>query len=327
MHLSVRLPLTLLVAAAAVLATPPQSPWDSASLTSKTLVDVLGEDPDYSSLLLLLQRARLIPTLNRLDGATLFAPTNDAISKHSLTNSLWRETLEGSSAPDNINEQLRQQLFYHLLNESLSALPTEKQIPVYKTLLYPRNSNPPTRKPPPSPPWMPIPNGTLGHEPQRIRLAAHGKSADVGVDAFGKGGVNVVKELQEASNGVLLGIGEVLEPPPDLGEYRRSSHVYSAITNYLATVISQHSSISFFHDIMTTELMRYLNATSETTLFVPTDAAWDALHPIERMYLESEFASNDLRKILDMHSVIEEHVTWSDSFKSGLNCKIGNLND
>lgn len=78
---------------------------------------------------------------------------------------------------------------------------------------------------------------------------------------------------------------------------------------------------------MTTELLQYLNATSETTLFVPTDAAWDALHPIERMYLESEFASNDLRKILDMHSVIEKHVTWSDSFKSGLNCKIGNLND
>lgn len=75
---------------------------------------------------------------------------------------------------------------------------------------------------------MPIPTGTLGHEPQRIRLAAHGKSADVGVDAFGKGGVNVVKELQDAGNGMLLGIGEVLEPPPDLGEHKRCFHMFTS---------------------------------------------------------------------------------------------------
>lgn len=228
MHLFARLPLTLLLAAAAALGTPPQTAWHSVSSKSMTLVDALSANPDYSSLLLLLQRTRLIPTLNTLNGSTLFAPTNDAISKHSLINPLWNVALQDSSSvlPDNIQEQLRQQLFYHLLNESLSELPDNDKVSIYKTLLYPRKYlDPPSQDPPPGSPWMPIPNGTLGHDSQRLRLVAREQqSTKVGVDYFGKGGVNVVKDLQDAGNGMLFGIGQVLEPPPDLGE-----HIYLLI--------------------------------------------------------------------------------------------------
>src|SRR5580698_5885448 len=80
------------------------SPQDTLS---STLVDKLSEDPDYTTLLRLLQRARLIPTLNRLNGSTLFAPTNDAIKRHPSLSRL--SLLTG----DNVNEQLRQELFYH----------------------------------------------------------------------------------------------------------------------------------------------------------------------------------------------------------------------
>ena len=66
---------------------------------------------------------------------------------------------------------------------------------------------------------MPVPNGTLGHEPQRLRLAAHGEEAFVGVDAFGKGGTSVVKGRVDAGNGILLGIDDVLEPPKRLGTH------------------------------------------------------------------------------------------------------------
>ncbi|KAH9486598.1 FAS1 domain-containing protein fsc1 [Psilocybe cubensis] len=302
MLLAACLPLALLASIQSTIALPSQEPWKFIAPFSMTLVDALGADPDYSSLLRLLQRARLIPTLNRLNGTTLFAPTNDAIKRHSLTNPLWSDVLQNGEhfVPDNIQEQLRQQLLYHLLNETLAALPTDEKVTQYKTLLYPRKPvDPPSREPPPHPPWLPIPGGTLGGEPQRLRLASHQDSANIGVDAFGKNGAKIVKGVQDAGNGILLGIAEVLEPPPDL-----------------ATVISQHPSISYFQKIATSEILRRLNATSEMTLFLPLDNAWDAFHPVERMYLESEFASEDLNRILDMHAVVNDHVIWSDSFES-----------
>lgn len=188
-----------------------------------TLIDVLNSDPnsDYTSLLKLLQRTRLVPTLNKLNGSTLFAPTNDAIKKHLLQNSIWLAALEDTDdeLADNIQEELRQQLFYHLLNETLTSLPSGTEVPYYKTLLYPRKPvDPPTGEIPANPPWMPVPNGTLGHEPQRLRLAAHGDHVRVAVDAFGKAGIKIVKDAVGADNGVVLGIDKVIEPPPDLGK-------------------------------------------------------------------------------------------------------------
>ncbi|KAF8167748.1 carnitine acyl carnitine carrier [Crassisporium funariophilum] len=303
MHLRACLPLALL--SLCLPCNSSQIPWTSPSTKSTTLVDALNADPDYSSLLYLLQRARLIPTLNRLNGSTFFAPTNEAIKRHSLTNSLWRSVLEDGYdyVPDNVQEQLRQQLFYHLLNYTLSGVPAEPDVQVHKSLLFPRKPfEPPSRDPPPSPPWMPLPGGTLGGEPQRLRLAAHGQVANVGVDAFGKGGAKIIKGIQDAGNGILLGIADVLEPPADM-----------------ATVISQYTSVSYFQKIMTPEIMARLNSTSELTLFLPVDEAWDALDHVERLYLESEFATDDLRRILDMHAVVQDHVTWSDAFGPALN--------
>ncbi|KAF4622849.1 hypothetical protein D9613_002123 [Agrocybe pediades] len=300
MHLP-SLPLALLAAALPVFSTFTQSSWSTPSPTSMTLVDALSADPDYSSLLVLLQRSRLIPTLNKLNGSTFFAPTNEAIKRHVQRNSLWRDVLQ-ENASDNVNEQLRQQLLYHLLNETLSALPTEDDVLVYKTLLYPRKPiDPPSRKPPPYPPWMPIPGGTLGGEAQRLRLAAHKDGANIGTDAFGKDGVKIVKGLQDAGNGILLGIDDVLEPPPDL-----------------ATIVLQNSAVSYFRKIINADVLQRLNATSELTLFLPVDEAWSALDPILRLYLESEFASEELHQILNMHAVADGHVTWSESFKPGL---------
>jgi len=191
-----------------------------------TLVDALNADPDYTSLLRLLQRTRLIPTLNRLNGSTFFAPTNDAIKKHASKNSLWQDVLDDTTGfvPDNLQEQLRQQLLYHLLNETLFTLPTDSNVLAYKTLLYPRKTiDPLPRDPPPNPPWMPIPGGTLGGEPQRLRVAARDQDAYVGVDTFGENGATITKGGQDAGNGMLFGIADVLEPPPDLGKVSSSS--------------------------------------------------------------------------------------------------------
>ncbi|KAG8963433.1 hypothetical protein FRC05_004736 [Tulasnella sp. 425] len=52
------------------------------STTSTTTIDGLSTDPDYTLLLRLIQRAKLVPTPNKLNGSTLFASTNDAIERH-----------------------------------------------------------------------------------------------------------------------------------------------------------------------------------------------------------------------------------------------------
>ncbi|SJL05551.1 uncharacterized protein ARMOST_08919 [Armillaria ostoyae] len=286
------------------LVSPAQVPLTDPSTTSITLVDALSADPDYTSLLLLLQRARLIPTLNRLNGSTLFAPTNDAIKHYS--NTLWNSVLDDSTLilADNVQEKLRQQLFYHLLNYSISSLPDDSEpIKVLKTLHFPRTPvDPPSKEPPPSPPWMPIPGGSLGGEPQRLRVASRKEGVWVGVDANGKHGAEVTKGQVDAGNGVLLGVNRMLEPPPDL-----------------ATVVSKLSSVSYFHNVLTPEITRTLNSTEALTLFLPVNGAWDALHPLERLYLESEYATDDLNRILNMHAVAEEEVKWSELFDPAVN--------
>jgi solute carrier family 25 carnitine/acylcarnitine transporter 20/29 len=216
MRLSPIIPLSLLALLPYSLATlHPQLAFhaqqDTVSRLSTTLVDKLSEDPDYTTLLRLLQRARLIPTLNRLSGGTLFAPTNDAIQRHPFLSRL------SSLAGDNVNEQLRQELFYHLLNYTI-ALPKDNDILVTKTLHFPHDSpEPPSRDPPPSPPWLPVPGGSLGGEPQRLRVAARKGRVHVGVDAFGEGGAKVIKDSVDAGNGLLVGIDRILPTPPSLG--------------------------------------------------------------------------------------------------------------
>ncbi|KAG6818062.1 hypothetical protein H0H87_009217 [Tephrocybe sp. NHM501043] len=271
---------------------------------STTLVDALNADPNYTSLLRLLQRARLIPTLNKLNGSTLFAPTNDAIKHHLQHNSLLHAVFHDADfvLTDNVQEQLRQQLFYHLLNYTIAQLPKKLDPQTHKTLHFPRVPlQPPSREPPPSPPWFPLPGGTLGGEPQRVRLSGNDKSTWVGVDAFGNGGTKIVNSTT-AGNGIVYGVSKVLEPPSNL-----------------AQVVSQQSSASYFHKVLTPTITKLLNSTPELTLFLPVDAAWNALDPYERLYLESEYSTDDLNRILDLHAVVEKGVRYSNTFGKATN--------
>ncbi|KAL0580830.1 carnitine transporter [Marasmius crinis-equi] len=294
-----------------------------SSSFSKTLVDLLGEDPDYESLLQLIQRAQLVPTLNRLNGSTLFAPTNDAINRHRSSNPLWNSILEDPSfiIHDNVQEQLRQQLLYHLINSSVPTLPKESEpLQVLKTLHFPHSQlDPPTHDPPPYPPWLPIPGGTLGGEPQRLRVAARGQNVWVGVDAFGKKGSKVVKGSVNASNAFLFGIDEVLEPPADLGVWILCLSTYFPTDNSAATVVSHQPDVSYFHNVLTSEITHLLNSTPQLTVFLPVNKAWEALDEYERLYLESRYATDDLNMILNMHAVTEKRVIWSEAFEPAIN--------
>ena len=78
-------------------------------------------------------------------------------------------------------------------------------------------------------------------------------------------------------------------------------------------------SLSYFQKVLTPELDQFLSSTSELTVFMPLDSAWETLDPLERLYLESDFAADDLRHILDMH-VVSQSVKWSDLFQSSTEC-------
>ncbi|KZS95727.1 FAS1 domain-containing protein [Sistotremastrum niveocremeum HHB9708] len=322
------LPVSILSLIPCILAS--QSPLTSnanvnAHSQSTTLVDALSADPDYTSLIKLLQRARLIPTLNRLNGSTLFAPTNDAIARHiaATSNSIWQaalsqeheheheDELDSQMKPDdhdkdNVNEALRQELFYHLLNYTLrppdasdSSKSSDVEVQTEKTLHYPRApTEGPSDEPPPGPPWMPIPGGTLGGEPQRIRVTSNQKF--VGVNCNGKDGVEVVKGRLETANGVIYGIGDVLPVPPNL-----------------AQVVAKHSSLSYIRSLLPTRLISKLSSNTELTLFLPTNDAWKELPDIERTYLESSYAEDDLESLLEMHTVETKKVQWSSRLSDG----------
>ena len=69
---------------------------------------------------------------------------------------------------------------------------------------------------------------------------------------------------------------------------------------------------------MTPEVIALLNSTPELTLFLPADNAWEALPDIERKYLESKFATDDMMRIVNMHAVAAKGVYWSESFEPNL---------
>ncbi|SCV70845.1 BQ2448_3607 [Microbotryum intermedium] len=143
-----------------VLASSSTSSPSPPSARSISLVDLLNDSPEHSLLLLALQRARLIPTVNLLNGSVLWAPTNDAIKaeiehekqqgaqRHRpglslsddvrATNSrIWSYAVHGHSTlmsnslkeHDNLQLQLRDTLMYHMLNYTLFPPPHDDTPP------------------------------------------------------------------------------------------------------------------------------------------------------------------------------------------------------
>lgn len=238
----------------------PLSSLDSSPspLFTSTLVDLLSSDPSYSTLIHLLQRTKLIPTLNKLNGSTLFAPTNDAFKRaNEIQGSFWQGSFDDDSdlwddknpnkkkKPDNILFELRQNLLYHLLNFTLPLSPsddndtslspkslfpsTDQQPTTLETLLFPSPYTVhKTPIPAPAPPWLPERGGLLGFEGQRLRGIHRGERDGedwVGVDWKGEGGVKIL-EVKESANGIVVKVEDVLEKPGSVGESRSRSFFF-----------------------------------------------------------------------------------------------------
>lgn len=168
--------------------TSAQSTAHSVEPTSVKLVDLLSASANHTLLLSAFQRARLIPTLNRLNGSTLWAPTNEAIERQAererrradeLGPRIWSQVVHtddlrpDSVERDNLQLALRDTLLYHIFNSTLFHPPPERgnesnpdvvqaskadriplNIPVlYETLYHPSLS--PFNKSFPAPPSLP----------------------------------------------------------------------------------------------------------------------------------------------------------------------------
>jgi solute carrier family 25 (mitochondrial carnitine/acylcarnitine transporter), member 20/29 len=269
-------------------------------LLNTTVVDVLAQDEDYSLLVYLLQRSQLIPTLSRLNDSTVFAPTNDAIKsaaagRHSLASddgrddSVWSWALVDSPPPDNVQATLRANLLYHMLNFSLpfhSAQAPVAPAPAFlETLLVPSLDQGRGRPHP-----RPDGDGLLGdREGQKLRVARREdeKTTFVGVDFQGQGGAKVVKPDQLARNGVVLGIDQVLIPPPSLCESIALYPLWVERVGWLtskaveATIIEEHPELSGLRSVLPRRTLEALAERPHVTLFMPRNDAWDALDPLE----------------------------------------------
>jgi hypothetical protein len=97
------------------------------------------------------------------------------------------------------------------------------------------------------------------------------------------------------------------------------------LMNPTVHIISNHPQLAYLHDLLREDVASTLKNGEAFTLFLPIDKSWEALHPYERQYLESEFSKDDLFNIVGMHALAAKHVKWSDKFGNGANCMLALL--
>lgn len=204
-------------------------PIDPSSPSQLTLVDILSNQKEYTLLLKIIQRLKLVPALNRLNDVSFFAPTDEAIlkSQNSILYALSQSN-EFDILTDNIQFEARQTLYYHILGSTFSQR-NDYNRQLYQTLLHPQS---PPKNPNHHSPWLPEPgegNYLLG-DPQLVRISKTNSSQlCYGLEAINidddylddcnsnhAATVNIDKVLQ-ARNGKIYPIDNVINPPSDLG--------------------------------------------------------------------------------------------------------------
>ncbi|KAJ9111135.1 hypothetical protein QFC19_001334 [Naganishia cerealis] len=306
-------------------------------ILATTTIDVLSSSPNHSIFLHLLQRTKLIPTLNLIQGSSIFAPTDEAWSA-------WGEAQDASTqlllsrdtsldVADNVLFGLRQHLLYHILNYTLHGDPTASEtstipsVATETTLLYPgRPIMPPSpHRPPNGPPWIPQGgDGDLGGSGQKLRICyVGGQPNTVGCNVNGEGGSPVWngwpskrrnltsaesgrqekkstkkpdEVVRHASNGVVIGIQQVLEMPPTI-----------------AGVVSREPRLSYLSRLLGNELSIFstadtglpsLGESRHLTFFAPSDDAFlQRFDHSELKYLESDWGLEGIRRVLGHHLV------------------------
>ncbi|CAH7687824.1 hypothetical protein PPACK8108_LOCUS22669 [Phakopsora pachyrhizi] len=263
------------------------------STQSVSLIDILSNSTQHTKLLLLIQRSRLIPTINLLKNSTLLAPTDDAIDRYlgNLPPTLDPSPLSINPelddsliyrSDDNLMSHSRQTILYHLLNLSLSLSSISSTVPQpFETLLHPPSEN--------------SDSGLLAGHGQRINFINLNGQIHAGVNGSGLGGVQLPSgdRFLWADNGLLIPIDDVLTPPPSV-----------------AQIIRTDPRLSIYRSILPDKFIGSLHSMPHLTLFSPDNQAWGSLGPIEMEYLRSSYGAEDSIKLFQKftsQNVLGEH--------------------
>ena len=120
----------------------------------------------------------------------------------------------------------------------------------------------------------------------RIQRDATGQVTRVGVNARGQGGARCISRDARSRHGILYVIDQVLDVPPPLDIFLKS-----------------HANTTAFRHI-TNDTMHKLATIPQLTMFLPVDAAWQSLQPLEKAYLFSDWpqAIDDWVRIFGWHA-------------------------
>ncbi|GAA5908579.1 hypothetical protein JCM6882_003683 [Rhodosporidiobolus microsporus] len=297
---------------------------------SATLVDLLSASPDHQLLLAAFQRARLVPTLNRLNGSTLFAPTDEAIkqaqkrererglSGEANGEAVWSavvewaergEVEEEATQPDNLQLTLRDTLLYHILNHTVfppppsnntnSSEPAPKPLPIdtvtlQETLYFP--SLFPYNHSFPAPPSLP---GTEPEDPDpdapkdRPEGLLHGEGQKLRLLKKKKGGEIWVGGDWKGEGGVKV----AAKPRFASNGALVSLGGVLEKPNDVASIIRSTPELSTLAQLLPPQVLDFLTTAPHITVFAPTNEAWGVLSELEMRYLRSGFAELDLAEI------------------------------
>ncbi|KAK4057844.1 hypothetical protein OIO90_001063 [Microbotryomycetes sp. JL221] len=323
------------ISAVTSLRTGHDSPHDDSTVheSSTKLVDLLSASSNHTLLLSAFQRARLIPTLNRLNGSTLWAPTNDAIEREAkneraspLKPRIWSTLYDDDDdrsdrdRPDNLQLALRDTLLYHVINYTLFNEPSppknessdtesertvtllsEQRLPIdvatlQETLYHPSLSR--FNKSFPAPPSLP---GSPRDEPDPDRphsveglLRGQGQLLRVLLHSPTQEDFNVTVGLDAEGQG-----GASSRGPPQFADNGALISIDAVLQkpNDIATLIREMPELSTFASLLPQDILDYSGTASHLTVFAPTNEAWDKLSELEMRYLRSGFAEGDLAEI------------------------------
>lgn len=183
---------------------------------------------------------------------------------------------------------------------------------LYETLLYPHpqagHGKPGSpREPPVS---LPDEHSLLGGQGQKLRLVSvndkKSRRIQVGVDARGDEGIEFsVNDTKHATNGLLISIDAILHPPPSIAQIIKTHPLLKEITKLYSE----------------DQLQQYAASQANLTLFAPVDKAWQSdLDDLERQWLRSGFATDDMRELWEKHVVQQSRIGYTNELR-----KAGNL--
>ncbi|KAI3626209.1 hypothetical protein CBS9595_001570 [Malassezia furfur] len=271
---------------------------------ARNLIDVVSSHPELTRFVHLLQRTRLLPTLNRMQelsgpegGMTIFAPNNAAFERamQGSTNvsQFWRDAF-AERPPDNVHAALRQQLWYHILNYTLDA--QQDGLVYHETLHFPsrKRLQEPTRPGPvPQPPSEPPhpgaedEGGLLGGYGQLLRVFRKSREMRVGVDEQGSKGSKAVAEDRSSAHGVVYVLDDVLPLPPTLLAFLQSDPAVNSVFALLPN-----------------STLHTLSVTAHLTMFLPTPEALQSLSALEQQYIRGPWpeANQDRLQLFAWHT-------------------------